>query len=201
MPDSPYVGGIAPAPPPAPPGQQQYDAMASAAGQDAAEAWKQSETLKLMHNGMTPGETAAYFGTDAGPKPGGPLADHVNGNLQPHADRVQTPMEAIAAGWNMSVPGLAWRAAHGDTNTVDQMKDQNVTNAVLSEGTQMVADLPATVVGWIGGGSAGASAGAAVPGAGETGGSELVGATAGAGFGGSAVPEGMRQALLAAMNR
>lgn len=186
-------------PPPVAPGQAAYQRLKDAGySQQEADDWKSGETQKLLQGGFTPSEVDAHWG-DTTPQ-STQLDQHIKTNmgLVDPALGVKDRLDAMAAGFGMSVTGLALRGAKPDAYNP---KYTDVANGVLEGLSQAAGDLPATIAGFVGGTAVGTAAGAGVPVAGETGASEAVGAVAGAGFGANALPQAMREIMLDSYNR
>lgn len=103
----------------------------------------------------------------------------------------QNPYEAFLAGLQVSASVIPF---HQPNMTLP--KNASFADRLGAAFGQTIGDIPANVVGFLGGAAAGGAAGAAVPGAGETGASEVVGATAGAGFGTTATPQAVREVMM-----
>lgn len=150
------------------------------------------QTNKLTAAGFKPSEIDAYWGHGEPSAPG--LQRQFSANQQAaisaNPKLAQDPAAAFLAGWDMSVSGLI--QSQGKPQHV-LPQNANLLNTVLSGVGQFAGDAPAGIAGFFGG----AAAGAAVPGAGETGISEVAGGGAGA----AAIPEAARQALLIGYNR
>ena len=159
-----------------------------------ADGWKAQQNAKLQSGGFTGQEIANYWGE--GDPNFASLDQHVGGNVHAAVGEEPTvasnPLEMLAAGWDMSVSGLALK---GLPKTVAP-QDAGLLGKIAFGAAQLVGDSPAVVAGLVGGASVGVAAGAAVPGAGETGVSEAVGGLAGGGFGSAALPEAMRGVLM-----
>lgn len=173
--------GVASAPSIAP-GQMEYQKLLSGGfSADEANQWRQEQTAKLAGGGFKPDEIDAYWGDKQADSSGFDKLHAAN----PAIHTATNPIEELEAGWQMSVSGLLKRQGMPDTLPAE---DASLFGKVANATGQFVGDLPATVAGFFGG----ASAGAAVPGAGETGVSELVGAGAGS----AAVPQAMREVIM-----
>lgn len=188
----PQQPGLAPNPQD-PPGLTQYRSLVSGGfSQQEADDWKAKRSAELAAGGFKRDEIDGYFGDHkSAPQLSTLMAQnadspHPAGNLY----------ESLMAGWQNSVTGLA---THGKPTLANPPKAGLMSELANSAG-QFVGDLPAAVPGAFMGGSAGAGAGALVPIGGETGVTEAIGGAAGAGFGFNAVPQGVREALLAAYN-
>lgn len=112
----------------------------------------------------------------------------------PEVKQAETFLEAIEAGWDMSVSGLAMKAPDM------VLKEHAPMYMRIAAGVSGLAgDLPAMAVGGVLGGIAGApiggAAGSAIPVAGTLGGI-AAGATLGTGAGAFALPAGMRQVMM-----
>ena len=128
------------------PGAAQYQQLV-AGGFSAQEAnqWQQSETTKLRTGGFNEQEIATYWGQN---KPDTTAIDaHLAANhaaeatADPKAAIARTPAEALAAGWDRSVTGLA--AAGHNPNTV-LPEHAGLLSSVLSDVGQAAGDIPAT---------------------------------------------------------
>lgn len=108
--------------------------------------------------------------------------------------KAMTFLEAVEAGWDMSVSGLI----SGKPDVV-LPADAPMASRIASQVSTLAGDLPAMVAGWAGGATVGAPVGAAagsvVPGIGTFGGI-AVGATVGGAAGAFAAPAAMREALM-----
>jgi len=157
--------------------------------------WAQGQTAKLQAGGFKPEEVAAYWGNQT--PQNAALAAHVATNYNAYASQdpqlATSPWDAFAAGWDRSVTGLVLNR-HAPTSVLPA--NAGIVSRVLNSVGQFAGDVPASYAGFVGGEYAGIAAGGAVPGAGETGASEVIGGVAGAGFGMNATPEAARQILL-----
>lgn len=190
--------GLVKQPTPAP-GASEYANMVAAVGNQKADAWKAEQTQAMFDAGAKPSTVLGYWGDDKDPQATGnpgtpdesPIARQVRQNLQRFAGGADgskvaaNPMDAIAAGWDHSVSGLM---QHQGRQPTVMPAHAGFVNSVMSGVGQMAGDAPYMVAGFVGG----AAAGAAVPGAGETGVSEVIGG----GFGAGALPQGMREVIL-----
>lgn len=169
---------------------------------DEANAWRAQETQKLQQGGFSAAEIADYWGnTEPNMKS---LQAHTDANLAKADPKVaKNPLEMLAAGWDMSVTSLATR---GMPKTV-RPQDSGLMGEIMYGIGMFAGDIPATVTGFVGGGSAGVAGGgaaggaigSAVPVVGTVAGAGVgatVGGLAGAGFGSAALPEAMREVLL-----
>lgn len=153
--------------------------------------WAQQQTTRLQAAGFKGHEVDAYWGNQT--PENAALAAHVAQNYKAYASQdpklTTNPVEAFAAGWDRSVSGLVMNRANPTSVTP---KNAGLFSQVMNAAGQFAGDAPASVAGFFGG----AAAGAAVPGLGETGVSEVVGAGVGMG----AAPEASRQILMDAYN-
>lgn len=195
MPDNKL--GVAPTPP-VPVGAQQYnDFQAAGVPADQLAAWKSQQSNDLLAAGALPKDVDAYWGDQPAAAPASAKA--FNANLQSNAPTKKSDnlLENLAAGWDISVGGLILSGKAPAKN----VQPQGLAATIAHGAGQLSGDIIPAVAGFFGGGVAGGVAGAAIPGAGETGVPEVVGAVAGAGFGSGAVPEAMRQTLIDAYRR
>lgn len=193
--------GLAPEPPDAPGAVELRKYQALGFSQQQLDDYKAQESLKYARTGFNRAQIDSYWGDhQSAPQLTKLMAQNAD---SPH--EAANPYESLLAGWQHSVSGIV--ATSGKPTLAYPSKNGLLDNVAASAG-QFVGDLPAAIPGAFLGRAAGmglgAAAGAAVPGAGETGGSEALGAaiggTLGAGFGFNAVPQGIREALLAAYN-
>src|SRR5665213_595843 len=78
---------MAPLPPPQAPGEKQYNAMVSEAGQGMADAWREDEGKKLLQSGQySPADVDAYFGIKPPHAPA--IAEHTEKSLDEHGGGV-----------------------------------------------------------------------------------------------------------------
>lgn len=181
--------------PPVPEGAQQYQKLIDGGfSAQEADAWKNDQTSRLLGGGFSPQEIAAYWGEK---EPSSAALDaHHKANLSQITSPEQAqkvaddPLEMLAAGWQMSVGGLSGRGRKPD---VVLPKDAGFVDKMLAGTAETIGDFPWMVAGALGG----AAAGAAIPGAGETGIPEMVGGGAGA----AALPQAMREIMLDAYSR
>lgn len=187
-----------PAEPHVAPGAMEYNKLV-AGGFSASEAnaWHDQRTNQLIAGGFTTREIEDYWGSGLRTAPSSQPG--FDANLMRNLPVVDRPgfFENIAAGWNMSVAGLIASGKAPAENTAPQGV-KGLTGYGLG---QLAGDIVPAIAGFVGGAPAGAAAGAAVPGLGETGISEAVGGVLGAGAGSAALPEAMRQTLIAAYRR
>jgi hypothetical protein len=112
--------------------------------------------------------------------------------IKPQEKKVEVAdsiIEAIEAGWDMSVAGLIQQGGKPD---VVLPENAPMYHRIASQLTTLVGDLPAMVAGGVSGAVAGGAAGTAVlPGPGTVGGTAI-----GTFTGGFAAPAGMREALM-----
>ena len=108
------------------------------------------------------------------------------------AEEADTFLEALEAGFQMSVSGLVGRGKAPDLMVSE---DSGMFYRIVSQIGTLVGDVPAMIAGGIGGGAAGGAAGAAVggPAAPAT---AAVGSMLGSSAGAFALPAGMRQILM-----
>lgn len=171
-----------------PPGVAKAQQLKAAGFSDAeVSAWASKQSQTLAAGGFKPSEIDAYWGSQT--PESAIISNHVQNNLalnaSEHAKVATNPAEAFHAGWDVSVSGLA---LNRKLPSLVQNPNAGVFSRVMAGVGQFAGDAPASVAGFFGG----AAAGAAVPGVGETGISEVVGA----GFGMGATPEAGRQVLL-----
>jgi hypothetical protein len=184
--------------------------------------YQQTTTQKLLSAGFTVQDVEKHWGMQPPHSP--EVAAHVANNMQQagwgsaiwggitgaanavmhpittieHATANMHPMDAFEAGWGTSVAGIAEHMATGqDPNKAFQIKPHpGLINSLAEAAGQITGDVGTDVLGFFGG----ATAGAAVPGLGETGISEAVGGIAGA-AGMGVASQGTREVLLDAYNR
>ncbi len=164
----------------------------------------QDQTLTAA--GFTPSERAEHWGNYS-VSPDNGLTAQVKSNLKVNGwnpGTAKNPLEAFAAGWNMSVTGLALAGKKPDMTIADHA---SFMERMAYSGGQLIGDLPVAVTGFAWGAAAGAAAGggsgaaAAAP-SGEAAAPATVpigvavGGVVGAGFGSAALPEGVRQGML-----
>lgn len=171
-----------------PPGVVKAKQLKDAGFSDAeVSAWASKQSQTLASGGFKPSEIDAYWGSQT--PESAAITRHVENNLalnaSEHAKVATNPAEAFHAGWDVSVTGLA---INRKLPELVQNPNAGVFSRVMSGVGQFLGDAPASVGGFFGG----AAAGAAVPVAGETGVSEIIGG----GFGMGATPEAGRQVLL-----
>lgn len=137
------------------------------------------------------------------------VQQHVQGNLDRRASENEASghvpkqasniLEALEAGWDMSVPKLLQQAPD-----VVLPEHASMFYNILSKIPQTIGDVPAMIAGgWAGkvlGGLGGGAAGSAIPGVGNAAGA-AVGSILGGGFGSFALPEGMRRFLMEGYQR
>jgi hypothetical protein len=178
-----------------PPGRVELDEM-GAAGFTTQELsdYKQRETAAMVQGGFTPQEIDKYWGDQL------PDTRHMDAlteaNLasqtpQAAAKYVTDPLEALAAGWNMSVTGLAINGQVPDTFLA---KEASTAAKIANITAQMAGDVPAMLTGFSLGAAGGGALGTAV--GGPIGG--VVGTVVGAGAGTAAVPQAIREGLILA---
>lgn len=184
-----------------PPGVAKYNELRRAGFTDAeANAWAAKQTKTLEEAGFKPSEVSAYWGagTVSDPSLRNTVGGRINVYAQDNAKIASNPREAFAAGWDLSVTGLV---TQGKSPEVALGENATTFDRIAHGVGLLLGDLPATIAGFAGGGAAGGAAGAAV--AAPT--AEVaapvtvpLGALIGSGAGAAALPEGSRQALLAA---
>lgn len=180
------VPGMADPAPGGPSGAEQYEALLTGGvPKDQADDWKTTRTQALLAGGVPADKVAAYWGEGEPAAPG--IAVHVQANAarNDQPQEAKSPLDYMAAGWDMSVVGLLHNKA---LPKMTSGPSAPVWAQVLQGATQLAGDSPYILGGMVGG----AGAGALVPGAGEVGASELIGG----GFGAAALPQGMREVLL-----
>lgn len=184
--------------------------------------YQHDTTQTLLHAGYSVQQVDAHWGTQPPHSP--EIAAHVANNMQragwgstiwagvtgaadavmhpintiQHAMAGNDPTAAFEAGYGTSVAGIAQHMATGqDPNKAFQVKPHpGLLNGIAESAGQITGDVATDVLGFFGG----VVAGAAVPGLGETGISEVVGAVGGAAGMGIA-SQGTREVLLDAYNR
>ena len=177
--------------PPVPAGQADYQRLQGAGfTQPELDDWKAQQTQQLQQGGFTQDEIDAHWGNTA--PQSAALDQHIQQNMKAYDPTlgIKDRLQAVAAGLDMSVTGLAMNGAKPDAYPATHT---DVLNGILQSVSQVIGDLPAAIPGFFGG----AAAGAAMPGVGETGVSEV----AGAGFGAAALPQAMREIMLDSYNR
>lgn len=158
--------------------------------------WKQQKTQDALAAGYKPDEIDAYFG-ESPPQ----IADAerlVKNNLSqvPVGDAQKlaaNPLDAMRAGWGSSDIGLA---VHGGLPETVMPMEASTSMKVAAAAGQFAGDLPATIGGFFLGSSAGAAAGSPLGPGGAA-----VGGIVGGGFGAGAVPQAIREALIAGYRR
>jgi len=171
-------------PPKMAPGAAELDRIQKAGfSADEIEKYRQSESQKFIKAGFTPNEIDAYWG----------VKDLDPAQMNAHTERklssvpadsapmiAKNPMDAFAAGWDMSVAGLL--ANQSPPKTV--LPENAGTAAKVLAGTgQLVGDLPTAAAGLFAGAGAGSELGP-------------VGAIAGGGAGSAMLPQAMREIML-----
>lgn len=159
-------------------------------------AYQQRATVALQSEGLPQQEIDAFWNPPRRPPTG--LDAHLQENLTANAptgeEIAKNPIQAFAAGWNMSASDVAARVASGNRKVGMVLpEDARLMDKLTFMAGRVVGDLPATVSGFVAGGVAGA----AVPIGGETGVTELIGG----GFGAAALPESMRQVYTESLGR
>lgn len=146
-----------------------------------ADKWRADQTAKLQAGGFKADEIAKYWGD--GDPDFKTLDTHVANNLAAaHAEDpkvASSPIDMLAAGFDMSVTGLAIK---GPPKTVAP-EDAGLMDKIWTGVGQFTGDLPATIAGFFGGAAAGTPAGPA-------------GSVVGAGAGSAALPAAMREVLM-----
>lgn len=161
-------------------------------------------TQKLLKAGFTAPEIEAHWGQQPphSPEVAAHVANNVTNWLSSVASaaqaKVHSAVDAFEAGWGTSVAGIAEHMATGqDPNKAFQIQPHpGLLNDIAQAGGQLAGDVGTDVLGFLGG----ATAGAAIPGLGETGVGEAVGAVAGA-AGMGVASQGTREVLMDAYNR
>ena len=182
-----------------PPGVRKAQELKAAGFSDSEVAqWSQTQTKQLQAAGFKPSEIDAYWGSSRPEAKG--LRDFFDNNINIYSiDNPKVagnPMDAFAAGWDLSVTGLVINRRAPATVLPE---NAGLLDRVAHGAGLMLGDAPAAVAGFFGGAAAGGGAGAVVAApTGETAGVVTVplGAVVGAGIGSAAVPEGGRQILL-----
>jgi hypothetical protein len=193
------------------PGASAYQALIDGGvPQQKADAWKQARTQALVDGGVPLDRIQKYWGE--GQPTSATVSKAVAGNMQraPQGS-VSDPLTAFAAGWDHSVTGLETNfiKSGGTAHLPADFHSKDFMTQLAFAGGQEIGDLPTQLAGFVRGAPVGARigglAGAAVPGAGETGTSEAVGAAIGASVTGSAsagaLTEGTRQSVILAYKR
>lgn len=124
------------------------------------------------------------------PPPSTTMADNLVAS-SPTLKDAQNPYEAFMAGLHMSASVLPFSRP-----TMQVPAQAGFFTKLAGAVGQGIGDLPANIVGAVGGASAGGAAGVLVPGAGETGASEAAGAIVGGGAGTTALPQAVRETML-----
>ena len=159
---------------------------------------------QMLDGGAPKEEVEKFWGADSSGAPMPGLVPHVLAGMDALSPEEKTkvasnPYEAFLAGLQMSASVLPFR------KPTTQMADKPTFAQGLSGAVgQEIGDFPAQAGGWVAGvfagGAAGAGVGALVPGAGETGASEVAGMALGARYGGSAgaaaVPQAIREVMM-----
>lgn len=157
---------------------------------DDMASYKSQQTQTLLKGGFTPQEIDSYWGeSDPSGKPlEAPMMKNFTSVPQDDAPKIaKNPVEAFAAGWDMSVSGLGIRNKMPDTFLGE---DASLTQKISAGVGQMAGDLPFNVAGGIIGAGGGAAVGAeAGPGAALT-------ATVGMGAGALMLPQAMRETMM-----
>lgn len=167
-----------------PEGQAAYQKYIDAGfSQQEADQWKVDQMQKQRGAGFDETEIEKYWG-HAEP-PDDHIKNFVHGNLEATTpeqkqEMVDSPMKAIEYGWRTSVAGLALR---GENPHMVMPENAGIFNKVASGLTMGVLDLPYTVMGMAAGAAAGAPAGP-------------IGMVGGAGAGGFALPNALRNTYM-----
>jgi hypothetical protein len=159
--------------------------------------YQKDTTQKLLDAGFSVPDIEKHWGMTPPNSP--QVAAHIANNIhQAGVTEQHGPLAAFEAGFGTSVAGIAANIATGkDPNVPFQIKpDKGLLSSLALAGGQQLGDIGTGILGFLGG----ATAGAAIPGLGETGVSEVVGGVAGAGGMGIA-SQGTREVLLDAYNR
>lgn len=169
--------------------------------QDDLDAYKARTSTQLLHGGFTPADVQKYWGDDPKPTPKSMvnLADSTVRSLPPEK-QADGLWEHFLAGMQDTGEG---RLIHGQPTLTSGSNPTLLQTAANASG-QAVASLPSFLAGAsVGapvGAVAGGAAGAFVPGAGETGGSEVaggaIGYSMGAGAGGNVASQAFRQVVM-----
>jgi hypothetical protein len=179
------------------PGAQKYQQLLIGGfTPEEANSWAVQQNQKLQTAGFKPSEIDAYWGNanPVGSQGGNMLAAHFNQNLTDSITHTTDarighgPTDAFAAGWNMSVTGLA---TNGRPTNVVMPENAGLFDRVMNGVGQFSGDLPATVGGFFGGAAVGGTVGSAVPVVGT-----VAGGVVGGGAGAAGAPEAARQILL-----
>lgn len=175
------------------PGQRKIQQLKAAEFSDeAVAAWVQRTQQRLLDGGATQSALDAYWGTGVNydHRVGRFVQQNIQAATEANPEIADNPAEAFAAGFQMSVSGLAMRGQRPDKQLAP---DAGFVDILANATGQTIGDLPATVAGFFGGGAAGGAAGTTVfPGLGTA-----VGGVVGAGAGSAFAPEATRQVLLA----
>lgn len=186
-------------------GQQELNKLREAGFSDTEiNSWRQETQTELFDAGFTQKEIDDYFGVKEPDM--GPTREYFKANLEKHqaekAEKQKTQaidtsvpalpandwIEAVGAGWQMSVTGLLQNQKNPD---FVMPEDAPTAARIVSQVSTLAGDLPAMVAGWVGGGAAMGAAGSVVPVAGTA-----AGAFIGANAGGAALPAAMRTFLM-----
>jgi len=151
---------------------------------------------QMLDGGAPPKDVSKFWGEDPAAAPMTGLDHHIAAGVdaltpEEKAKVAGNPLEAFSAGMQMSASSLLVK------KPTMGLSDKPSIAQGLSYGLgQELGDLPFQYAGASGGALAGAGAGAAVPGAGETGVSEAAGAVVGAGAGAAALPQAIREVMM-----
>lgn len=178
--------GLAPAAPPEAPGATQYRNMAAQVGQPLADQWKTEQSATMLRSGKFTGQDIdAWWGDD---RPAHTAAAPT-GIPQPHV--ASNFLEAMSAGWDMSVTGLTANLNARNLSVAMDHGDRPMVNTVLPEDQPLWMKIGAGI--GQGGGDLPFSFASAVA-APKAGGATGTGAAMGGG------PEALRQLLITAYN-
>lgn len=152
--------------------------------QDAIDAYQQRATVALQQNGISQPEIDAYWNPPQKPATG--MAAAIKDNLDANPVKPgSSPMDNFAAGFDMSVVGIANRVRENNRSPEKVLpEDSGILDKLTYIAGRVVGDAPASIAGFMAGGAAGS---AVAPG---------VGTVVGAGAGSAMLPEGIRQAYI-----
>lgn len=158
------------------------------------EEWRATTSRQLFDAGFSQKEIGEYFGQkEFDPKP-------IQKAFQDNLAKAETPegkefgfLDALEAGWQMSVTGLVTRNQKPD---VLMPEDAPMFYRIASQTASLAGDIPAMVAGAMGGGAAGAAAGSAIPVVGTA-----VGSAVGSGAGAFAAPTFIRESYMQALEK
>jgi len=180
-------------------------------GAEEIDAWKSETRGQLESAGFSQGEIDNYFGiknpdmsavkqvfdsnfekrsSAQAPVPQQEAgAGPVQGQSEaPKVEQADSFLDALEAGWDISVAGLAIQQKSPD---VVLHENAGMFYRIASQVGTLAGDLPAMIAGSVAGGAAGGAAGSAVPVAGTA-----LGTAIGAGAGAFALPESLRQVMM-----